>query len=374
MSRFAWSTLLALALVGSLLCVGSAALAQVNPKDLPFTPGFRTDSGGIWSVDSPLPEEIGILGISDSGDWTQTQYFKTPFSMACPVWAPSGESIVVRRADGTRYTLPVGVVLRDQYGRYRTTDMHGGVDYYASDYSFSDIPLERRQVYCAADGWVRYRGYDASGYGYCVLVNHEGNRDNVDTDLCTLYAHLAQPSFKNVGDFVSKGSAIGYVGHTGNASATWSHLHFEILSRDWTHRYDPIPYMLTTYIGDREAVWESWVKVYYPSSVTKGSSIGIDVKVTRAHNDGNIITPYKAVIRWRPVGSATWRASPDLTARDSYGNIVDRFVITASDYGAATGIEFYVQAFKNSTNYATSPVDNKDLPPDTGNYYRVQIQ
>ncbi|MCL2819288.1 MAG: peptidoglycan DD-metalloendopeptidase family protein [Oscillospiraceae bacterium] len=57
-----------------------------------------------------------------------------------------------------------------------------------------------------------------SGYGNYVTIAH-GN------GIQTLYSHLSS-SIVNVGDYVTRGQVIGYVGSTGNA--TTPHLHFEV--------------------------------------------------------------------------------------------------------------------------------------------------
>ncbi len=58
-----------------------------------------------------------------------------------------------------------------------------------------------------------------SGYGNCVMIDH-GN------GYVTLYGHMKAPSALRVGQGVSKGQVVGYVGATGNV--TGPHLHFEI--------------------------------------------------------------------------------------------------------------------------------------------------
>lgn len=73
-------------------------------------------------------------------------------------------------------------------------------------------------VLAADSGYVVAAGWDDSGYGRMVVIDH-GN------GLQTLYAHL-EVYYVEVGDSVAKGETIGEVGSTGNSSGP--HLHFEI--------------------------------------------------------------------------------------------------------------------------------------------------
>ena len=81
-----------------------------------------------------------------------------------------------------------------------------------------DIAAPRGTPVKAADGGqVIQASYD-SGYGNCILVYHGGG-------MATWYAHL-QGFNCSVGQNVSKGQVIGFVGSTG--LATGPHLHFEV--------------------------------------------------------------------------------------------------------------------------------------------------
>ncbi len=74
------------------------------------------------------------------------------------------------------------------------------------------------QISAADGGYVKYAGWSNVGYGYMVEVDH-GN------GFVTLYAHMSY-FYVDVGQYVSKGQALGLMGSTGNS--TGPHLHFEV--------------------------------------------------------------------------------------------------------------------------------------------------
>jgi murein DD-endopeptidase MepM/ murein hydrolase activator NlpD len=125
------------------------------------------------------------------------------------VW-PSAASDYVTSFFGTRLHPILGV--------YKT---HTGIDIGAG-YGTA--------VLAAADGVVTTAAYDAGGYGNYLIIDH-GNGN------MTLYAHMSQMS-AGVGQTVTQGQTIGFVGSTG--MSTGPHLHCEI-SVGGT-RVDPLLY------------------------------------------------------------------------------------------------------------------------------------
>lgn len=73
-------------------------------------------------------------------------------------------------------------------------------------------------VYASDGGMVIYSGWNSTGYGYMVLVDH-GNGYQ------TLYAHLSSTSV-SCGSSAGQGQVIGFGGSTGNS--TGPHLHYEV--------------------------------------------------------------------------------------------------------------------------------------------------
>ena len=88
------------------------------------------------------------------------------------------------------------------------------------------VPLGTN-VRAADRGKVIYAGWNPSGYGFRVVIDH-------GIDYITLYAHLSD-IYVQPGDIVGKGQVIGLSGANGNI--TGPHLHFEV--RDFGRLIDP---------------------------------------------------------------------------------------------------------------------------------------
>jgi murein DD-endopeptidase MepM/ murein hydrolase activator NlpD len=82
-----------------------------------------------------------------------------------------------------------------------------------------DISAEKGQpVFATADGIVQSAGYTGD-YGNLIVLKHAFG-------LSTRYGHLSAYHVK-IGDAVTRGDVIGYIGSTGRS--TGAHLHYEIL-------------------------------------------------------------------------------------------------------------------------------------------------
>ena len=111
-------------------------------------------------------------------------------------------------------------------GRYRISSLFGGrADPFtgrADNHTGTDIPAPSgTPIYAANDGVVTTvnTNKNSSSYGYYCTISHGGG-------YVTLYAHQCQVPIVGVGQTVSKGQVIGYVGTTGRS--TGNHLHFEL--------------------------------------------------------------------------------------------------------------------------------------------------
>ena len=86
-------------------------------------------------------------------------------------------------------------------------------------------------VTAADSGHVIFSGWDDTGYGYTVVIDHSNGFQ-------TLYAHL-EAYYVDAGDNVAKGQQIAAMGSSGNS--TGPHLHFEV--RQGTVLRNPVGFL-----------------------------------------------------------------------------------------------------------------------------------
>lgn len=119
-------------------------------------------------------------------------------------------------------------LVTQRYGEKFTGPFHTGIDYACP---------EETDILASESGIVMQCGWDFTGYGNLVIIEHSDGK-------ATLYAHLN--SWKCfVGAKVKKGEVIGKSGNTG--ASTGPHLHFEMRNnwKDYKSHIDPMPWMET---------------------------------------------------------------------------------------------------------------------------------
>lgn len=122
---------------------------------------------------------------------------------------------------GSRYiSSPYGYRVLDGYQEF-----HNGIDIARG----SQSSILGAAIVASNSGYVLRAKYNAGGYGYYVMIDHGGNN-------YTLYGHC-QSYIVSVGQYVTQGQTIAYVGSTGRS--TGPHLHFEIRLNGVT--VDPAP-------------------------------------------------------------------------------------------------------------------------------------
>lgn len=129
----------------------------------------------------------------------------TPSVTPTPTVPPSSAALFFPLTEGTYPSKD------DLFGAYRTAERsHGGLDL--------DAPIGT-PIYAAKAGVVEVAEW-VEGYGWLIVIDHKDNTE-------TYYAHMRYeyPFAVEVGQAVSRGQLIGYVGDTGWSTAP--HLHFE---------------------------------------------------------------------------------------------------------------------------------------------------
>jgi peptidoglycan hydrolase-like protein with peptidoglycan-binding domain len=135
--------------------------------------------------------------------------------------APGGTTPV---SGPVRLLRPVPGPIGDRFGAPRKGKRtHTGIDF--------PVAYGTR-VGAAGVGVTEFAGWNRGGYGNLVVIRHR-------LGYTTWYAHLSQITTW-VGENVTGGTRIGYVGSTGHA--TGPHLHFEL--RRNAVPIDPFPYLL----------------------------------------------------------------------------------------------------------------------------------
>ncbi len=110
---------------------------------------------------------------------------------------------------------------------YRWGSLHTGID-------IADGDCYGAPIVASKAGTVEWAGYDDSGYGNYVIINHgDGTK--------TLYGH-ASAVHVSKGQSVSQGQTIASIGSTG--FSTGNHCHFEVRTGDdYSDRQDPLNYV-----------------------------------------------------------------------------------------------------------------------------------
>lgn len=112
--------------------------------------------------------------------------------------------------------------------------VHNGIDLVKKTASLSDIIAHSDGEVVAIRNDYKTQDKNGNSYGNYVKIRHNDGR-------YTLYAHLKYESVcVSVGDKVTTGQKIGYMGATGHA--TGGHLHFEVRNAN-NVRIDPTEYI-----------------------------------------------------------------------------------------------------------------------------------
>jgi murein DD-endopeptidase MepM/ murein hydrolase activator NlpD len=156
---------------------------------------------------------LGVDGLAGSATISALRHRRGPVTRT--VSTPGGP---------VRFYHPVPGGIGDRFGAPRKGGYrHTGVDFPVG----AGTPIAAAGV-----GTVIFAGRNTGGYGNLVVIQHR-------LGYTTWYAHMSRIA-AYVGERVSGGTRIGYVGATGHA--TGPHLHFEVRIRN--RPVNPVPYLL----------------------------------------------------------------------------------------------------------------------------------
>ena len=125
---------------------------------------------------------------------------KEKLLLAIPAIQPVSNKDLSRIGSGFGYRIdPV----------YKVRKFHAGLDFTSP---------QGTPIYATADGTVKMAGFDNSGFGNHVIINHGYGYE-------TLYGHMVRVKARS-GQSVKRGDVIGYVGSTGKS--TGPHCHYEV--------------------------------------------------------------------------------------------------------------------------------------------------
>jgi murein DD-endopeptidase MepM/ murein hydrolase activator NlpD len=142
-----------------------------------------------------------------------------------------GEVVARAPSDPVRFIRPVPGAIGDGFGWIPPGRWHTGLDF---------PEPKGTPIHAAGVGVVSFAGFNTGGYGNLVVISHRLGYE-------TWYAHMSRIA-ASVGERVSGGVTIGYVGSTGRS--TGPHLHFE--ARRFGTPFDPTSRLLG-YLSARTA-------------------------------------------------------------------------------------------------------------------------
>jgi murein DD-endopeptidase MepM/ murein hydrolase activator NlpD len=210
----------------------ASAQAKAAPPPSPPPPPPTTTGG---KPGTPAPAGGGHPALSGSG--------KTPGRPSEPQRSPFGTSPIQAVPHHGRPKLTAGPYVFPVFGPVSFTDTYGApradVGWHHGDDIFAPLGAP---VLAVAKGIVFSVGWNDLGGNRLWLTDRQGNQ--------YYYAHLSAYSPLAVnGGRVNAGDVLGFVGNTGDAISTPTHLHFEIhpvslLGKGYDGVVDPTPYLM----------------------------------------------------------------------------------------------------------------------------------
>lgn len=182
-----------------------------------------------------------IINIDDSSNNAASTYY----SSGTGFWWPVGGEEVTGSSSTGYFAVdePMSTIITAPYLEERTKDSgeiyyHSGIDIGNNGYAYYDESTGRYSsdipIIASKDGTITLivENTGDTSYGNYVIIDH-------GDEITTLYAHLDRFVDIEIGDTVSQGQVIGYMGTTGNSTGV--HLHFEV--RVNGEHVDPLNYI-----------------------------------------------------------------------------------------------------------------------------------
>lgn len=202
--------------VGITILAAITAIVAITPMqtlaatlDLFSSPVSQPQSERIATSQTPPALDAALLTISED-----EEYPRNPHATLPPLPTLRATSIVTPTPRPTIRSIVASDPLLLQWPVEGRITVQPGVYHMALDISGE----EGTPIRAAAAGTVLQARWDDTGYGYMLLLKHEGK-------YTTLYAHL-QSLTVETGDIVEAGEMIARMGDTGNV--TGPALHFEV--------------------------------------------------------------------------------------------------------------------------------------------------
>ena len=188
--------------------------------------GAIAATGLITSIPSLPAQAEALFGTAKVE--VPLQSYTAPAVLEAPV---ERDAFGISSYSVVQWPVPAGTPISSGFG-YRECDgcttNHTGTDF---------NPGNGYPIQVIADGVVTAAGWDNTGYGNMVTVQHVIDGQVVST----LYAHMQDGSITvSVGQTIKRGTVLGLVGQTGEA--TGPHLHFSVIV-DGT-MIDPYPWLV----------------------------------------------------------------------------------------------------------------------------------
>ncbi len=192
-----------------------AELDELNAKQETMKKKQNELAGLLKTIDSNLTD---LQAQEQAANQTQSEIYAQYIAAKNAVEAEFGKEAVEEFVGGEYiWPVPSNGNISSPYG-YRIlfgySDFHTGIDISTG----RGVYIYGRPIVASNSGTVVKAVYSNRGYGNYVIVDHGGGN-------MTLYGHCSSLAV-GLGDRVTQGQTIAYVGSTGNS--TGPHLHFEI--------------------------------------------------------------------------------------------------------------------------------------------------